>query len=205
MKQLINNLGVFYENERGKQLQLEENLLEFEKMEKELNVSKNTLIKKKEILNEIGKNAKETARKTLQDMSTQALQFILGPNIRLEVELNDKGAEFYVVSEYSDIEVYANPSEEEGGGVADIVAFSIQIAMICLFKDYNKAPLFLDEPSKYVSKRYSAKVAEFIYEMCHSMNRQVLLVTHDEILGMLGDKGYRLYLKDGVTILETIK
>jgi hypothetical protein len=173
------------------------------------------LIKEKEsieiqriLLQDASVEARKNAKDLLQNMATNALQFIIGEYVSLDIDLDEKGnspvAEFIVKSKYKGYAVEADPAEEEGGGIGDIVSFASFIAMLQLTGTNNVAPLFLDEPSKYVSKGHSENVAKFLYEVSGDSGRQVFMVTHDEYLAKMGDTAYHFQINDeGIT--QTLK
>lgn len=171
-----------------------------------------TIYKEKEVfemqkilLQDASEEARKNARDLLQNIATNALQYILGEYLSLEIILDEKGdapvAEFVVKSKYPGYTVEADPAEEEGGGVADIVAFSNFIAMAQLTGSDNVAPFLLDEPSKYVSKAHSENVGKFFYEISGDTGRQVIMVTHDaKYLAKIGDVTYHFKINEGVTV-----
>lgn len=189
------------------------NQLEKEKEIKEkevikINKKKDALTVQKLLLQDASCEARNNSKDVLRDMSTRALQFIMGDYMSLDINFEEKGnstiAEFLVRSEYEDYVVDADPAEEEGGGVADIVSFATQIAMLQLTGKRNVAPLFLDEPSKYVSAGHSENVAKFLFETSSYFKRQTIMVTHDEFLAKMGDKAYHFKIDNGKTITSKI-
>ncbi|PLS19781.1 hypothetical protein CVD28_04825 [Bacillus sp. M6-12] len=187
--------------------------LEEDKKSKEEEIEQ--LIKDKEeieiqkiLLQDASVEARKSAKDLLQSVSTNALQFIIGEYMSLDIKLDEKGnspvADFIVKSKYEDYTVEADPAEEEGGGVADVVSFSSFIAMLQLTGNNNVAPLFLDEPSKYVSKGHSENVAKFLYEVSGDTGRQVFMVTHDEYLAKMGDTAYHFKINDGRTVVTKV-
>lgn len=197
-------LKKFYHHESGKLQQLLKTKEEQEEMAKKLAEEKEEIEKKQVILQEASTEARRQAKEVLQDMATRALQYIIGEHMSLKIVLEEKGntpvAQFVVKSQYGDYVVEADPAEEEGGGIADIVSFSTFIAMLQLAGESNVAPLFLDEPSKYVSKGHSEQVAKFLYEVSNYFHRQVFMVTHDEFLANIGDTSYHFKIVDGKTV-----
>lgn len=203
----LNQMKQLYHKESGK---LQQITATYEKKKNELNkleVDRGVLELKRLLLQEASEEAREQARITLQTVATNALQYIMGEYMSLEIELSEKGntptARFLVKKTYGDYVVYADPAEEEGGGIADIVAFSVFIAMLQLTGHQNVAPLFLDEPSKYVSEGYSDRVASFLYDTSKSIGRQAYMVTHDEFISSIGDKAYHFHIDDEGTSVAT--
>lgn len=207
-QQHLVQLKQLYHTQSGVLKQLQASKTEKEKEVLTLQKEKETLELKKIILQEASEVARREAKQVLQDMATRALQYIIGEHMSLEIELDEKGnspvANFVVKSAYGNYVVDADPAEEEGGGIADIVAFSVFIGMLQLAGKNNLAPLFLDEPSKYVSKGHSEQVAKFLYESSQYFERQVFMVTHDEYLGKVGDSAFHFRIIDGKTITTPV-
>lgn len=160
---------------------------------------------KKILVSEAAVEARKQARDVLQSIGTRALQFIMGDHMSLEIELKEQAkqwvANFITKTEESeDYLIETDPAEEEGGGVADVVSLSTQTAMLQLTGESNVAPIFLDEPSKYVSKGHSEQVAKFLREISSHYNRQVFMVTHDEYLANIGDVAYSFVKVEGSTV-----
>lgn len=207
-KSHLEQLKRLYHKEMGMLQQLKQTKKEKEEEVRELQEEKNSIELKRILLQEASDEARNQAKETLQAIATNALQFIMGEHMSLEIELGEKGnsptASFVVKKVYEDYVVRTDPAEEEGGGIADIVAFSVFIAMLQLSGGNNVAPLFLDEPSKYVSKGHSDKVANFLYDVSRSFERQVFMVTHDEFLANIGDTSYHFKIEDGKSVVTDI-
>lgn len=198
-KRDLENLKSLFHQETGMLHQLKQSKKEMEEQVLSLQEEKNGLELKRIILQEASQEARKQAKETLESVATNALQYIMGEHVSLVIKLSEKGnsptASFFVRKEYGDYVVETDPAEEEGGGIADIVAFSVFIAMLQLTGGSNVASLFLDEPSKFVSAGYSDKVANFLYDVSKSINRQAFMVTHDEFIAKVGDVAY-LFMMD---------
>ncbi len=159
--------------------------------------------KKKALINEACFEARKLARDLFASIASHGLQHVLGTHYSVLIELGTKGedptADFYVKSKYDDYEVEVDPTEEEGGGVADIVALASFFNLGNFQKTKNGAPFFLDEPTKYVSKGHSKDVSKFIKAISKEMNKQIIMVTHDLVSKEIADKAYNLKLDDGGT------
>lgn len=193
-----------YSEDIGVYRKLEEDKKQIDEELEVLHEERNLYEIQRILLQDASKEARENAKDVLQTVCTNALQFIMGDYLSLEIKLDEKGespvAEFLVKSKYPGYTVEADPAEEEGGGIADIVAFSNFIAMAQLTGSDNVAPFKFDEPSKYVSKGHSENVGKFLYEVSRDTERQVLMVTHDEYLAQIGDVAYHFKIVDGKTV-----
>lgn len=158
------------------------------------------------LLQVAGEYAREQARRQLELIVSQALQYVFGNQISFEVEMGiSKGrpeGEFYVNSRYGDVQIRTRPQDARGGGVVDVVSLALRIAFAELA--HVDGPIFLDEPGKHVSAEYSPHVAGFLKEMSEAFSRQIVLITHDQHLAEVADKSFRVSLRDGVSHLVVV-
>ena len=165
--------------------------------------------KKKKLLQDAASEARKFSKEMFESVSTEALQTILGDNLSVEVKLGETGgtqtADFLVKAKYGEDEVIVDPTDEDGGGVADIIALASLISMNSFISDENSAPLILDEPTKYVSKGNAEDVALFLSETSKNMKKQIIMVTHDGVSKDFADKAYKIHLdENGNSISETV-
>ncbi len=166
--------------------------------------------KKKKLIQDAASEARKFSKELFESNSTEALQAILGDNLSVEVKLGESGgtqtADFLVKANYEDgSEVVVDPTNEDGGGVADIIALASLISMNSFVSDENSAPLVLDEPTKYVSKGNAKDVALFLSETSKNMNKQIIMVTHDGVSKDFADKAYKIHLdEDGNSVAEDV-
>lgn len=209
-KGLLDKLKQIYHKESAILQQLQKTKTEKEQDLKAKLEERDRLELKKTLINEASIEARNQAKEVLQDMGTNALKFILGDHLSLEIELKEQARQQWVANfitkaeENDEYQIETDPAEEEGGGVADVVAISTQTSMLQLLGDKNVAPLFLDEPSKFVSKGHSEQVANFLSEVSRYYNRQIFMVTHDEYLAQIGDVAYSFKKVDGNSIATKI-
>lgn len=167
---------------------------EVEKRMEKLNTDKEEIMTKKTILEEASTEARNNAKELLKDVATNAVQMVFGDNNFIDIEMPDKGIKADVIlrTVYPDHVVETDPAEEDGGGSADVVALSKFWSVSELAGKDNKAPRFLDEPTKYVHGS-SDEVATFIKEMVEYTERQTFLVTEDEHVSNVGDVSYSMF------------
>ncbi len=157
--------------------------------------------KKKKLIQDAASEARKFSKEMFEETSTEALQTILGDNLSVEIKLGETAgtqtADFLVKAKYEDdSEVIVDPTNEDGGGVADIIALASLISMNSFVSDENSAPLVLDEPTKYVSKGNAKDVALFLSETSKNMGKQIIMVTHDGVSKDYADKAYRIALDE---------
>lgn len=78
--------------------------------------------------------------------------------------------------------VIDDPVSASGGGVIDVASFALRLAAIVLSKPSKRKVLILDEPFKFVSKKYRGRIGQMLQEICEGYGVQTIMVTHiDEL------------------------
>jgi hypothetical protein len=75
-------------------------------------------------------------------------------------------------------------SDAEGGGLIDIVSFSLRICLWSLTKS-SRAVIICDESMKFLSRNLLPKAGELIKELSSQLKLQIIMVSHlDELIDM---------------------
>lgn len=74
----------------------------------------------------------------------------------------------------------SDPLNEIGGGVIDVVAFALRLAAILLSRPARRRLLVLDEPFRFVSRRYRKRLRAVVEQLSKEMGFQFIVVTHLE-------------------------
>lgn len=194
--QLKEQYRIEIDREKGLIEQKGKQLKGLELLEKE---ESNNLLKK-ELLEQASDKAREDGMRVLADTASNAVQAILGEETYVDMVSSIRGGvpnvDVVIKRELDGREVITDPTQGEGGGVADIVSLAMFFSLGLLVGQDNEAPLFMDEPTKFLSKGYSNEAAVFINEMVQYMGKQTLMVTHDETIANSGDKIFRVELDE---------
>lgn len=174
------------------QKQKEEKKLELTKIESEYS----DLVIMKELLEKSSDEARKNGKDALSQATSHSLQLVMGDNIRVDMNLKNRAgvpvADLEIITEYGTVENRIDP-HDEGGGVRDLVSLSTFMATGFLVGDDNKAPYFLDEPTKFVSKKFHQPAAHAIKETVEFSGRQAFVITHEkEYLPALADMAYEI-------------
>lgn len=157
-------------------------------------------IMKKELLEQASERAREDGMRVLSETASNAVQAVLGEGTSVDMVSTIRNGvpnvDVLVKRTKNGVEVTTDPTQGEGGGVADIVAMSMFFSLGLLVGNDNRAPIFMDEPTKFLSKGFSSEAASFIYEMVEYTNKQTFLVTHDEEIALSGDKIFKVELDE---------
>jgi hypothetical protein len=148
----------------------------------------------------------------MEKVVTRALQSIFGPDFSFKIEMDEAGgkpiARFLVCSPGENGELIENePQDSRGGGINDIVAFALQVAVMVVYNEPKiQGPIVLDEPGKHVSEEYVVKFGEFLDFISKTFNRQIFMVTHQPHLALTADKTLISQMVGGKTVIkESVK
>ena len=96
--------------------------------------------------------------------------------------------------------------DEVGGGVLDIVAFALRIAMHTLTRYRTRATIILDEPFRFLHNSYKELAADLLRTTAEMLELQFIVVTHDDEIAMAGDKLFKVsQVKKGGNRVSVVK
>lgn len=183
---------------------------EKDKKEQELqNIQKRiTILDKVRIfLLELGAYQREQVKQKIQNMVTQALQFVLEEEIYFEIEQEEKRGkiwtEFYIRTVKDGVETRTVIEESRGDGILDIVTLALNLMFLILAQGHNTF-IVLDEPCKQLSSNYINRVGIFLQEISKTYNVQIIMITHNQELAQYGEKIYKVEIKDGYSQVESV-
>lgn len=154
----------------------------------------------------------EVARKEMMDglqtAATLGLQFVFGPDLSFEIEVdtkrNNTAIEFYVVDKSGPEIVRLRPEDSMGGGVLDPVSLGMRYGLLKVRKPKPIGPMILDEPAKMVSSDLVPNIGMLIKSLTKIFEKQTILITHHEAL-MDADRTIFFRKVSGVTVCETAR
>jgi DNA repair exonuclease SbcCD ATPase subunit len=208
LKKRLEDTKKYYFSQMGKYEQLKENRNTLEKSLHKIVSNIDILEKVKILLQKTSDFAREKAKEKIEGIVTNCLQYIFDSDIKFSIEMNElRGkteAEFYVVSKYDDEILKTKPQDARGGGVVDIISLALRIAMLECSNIEVQGPIILDEPAKHVSDEYIVQVGEFLKEASKTLNRQVIMVTHNTHLSEIADKAFKVDMDNNRSVTTII-
>jgi DNA repair exonuclease SbcCD ATPase subunit len=154
-------------------------------------------------VNLLFEKASVIARKKIKDeievLVTRGLQSIFEDStVSFKVEFvsrrNQIEADFYLEWEDMGKRIKGNITDTFGGGVVDVISTILRLVVLELTK--ISGPLFLDEPGKMISQQYIHNFGRFLVELSKIFNRQIILITHNEVLSEYAEKTFRVKLNE---------
>lgn len=146
-----------------------------------------------EILKEAALITQKQFAKELETISQIILDAVFGKRLySLKVELEFKysktNAKIYIMKEG----IRCLPLQTSGG-VAELVAFSLILALFRVKAKQGENVLFLDEPFKSLKgKEYPQKAASILFNLAHKMGMQIIIISHSQTQIQFADTVYRV-------------
>ncbi len=204
MRQALETWRDFYQRRRGEQEALWRRQGHLQEEARQARQRHDLLEQVRVLLAQTSSEAREQARVQVEHVVTRALQYVFGPELYFRVRLNEQRkqpeAEFLVASSYGgEILVENRPQDARGGGVVDVVALALRLALLQSSYPPLQGPLLLDEPAKHVSEEYAPQVAQFLHQVAGAFERQVIMITHNQQLAGFADGSFRVEMNQGLS------
>lgn len=85
-----------------------------------------------------------------------------------------------------------NPMDSVGGGVVDVAAFALRVALFSLKRPKPRAVMVMDEPLRFLSSDLQDRASRMIKEVSDKLGIQFLIVTHEKQLLESADKVFSI-------------
>ena len=207
LKSRLDEIRKHIDTKRGEMIVLNNQKDENKKKRDKLEGANDKLLIMKKLIEESCSEARENGRQLLSEVATTSVQSVFGENTSIDIPIENKDgiptASVDVVVKNESGTAIIDPTNSDGGGLADIVSLSLLLAIGSTVED-NYAPYILDEPTKYVSKGTLAeKSSDFLVGMVEYTGKQTIISTHDENLLDVGGVRYNI-VKDENTGISKV-
>lgn len=204
----INMLKNYFSRESGKRDKVSEQIQINKAKISKINENIELLEKVNILLQKTSEYGREQAKKQIEIIVTNCLQYVFDTNIEFIIELEQlygkPNAEFYVITKSDNEVIKTKPELSRGGGIVDIISLALRISFLQIHKPLVEGPLILDEPAKHVSEEYIFNVADFLKRISEMFNRQVIMVTHNNHLSSISTCSYKVHLDGTQSIVEKV-
>ena len=147
----------------------------------------------------------EQVKGSIEEIVSLSLSTVYGNDysFRLDVETKRNQTEMtpVVVINENDFTLRDNL----GGGIVDVVSFSMRLALWSLRTPRSRATFLLDEPFKYVSKDKLPMVKGLLEEIVELLGAQIIMVSHESELIDCAERAWEVSLIDGTSVVEKVK
>lgn len=159
------------------------------------------------LLASISEEKQADAQSKIENLVTQGLQKIFGPDWSFHVVPSVRGktpiVEFKVRTKIQNRILETSVLDARGAGLASVVGFLLRLVLILLSR--KSSVLILDETFANLSDSYIPNLIEFIREIVDKTNLQIIMVTHEPRFAEVADKCYQFRLDEkGLTQVTSI-
>lgn len=135
-----------------------------------------------QVAQQVAQTIQQQAHAKIAGVVTTCLKSVFGPDtyefkIKFERKRNKTEAKIVFVKDGEEI---TDPINEDSGGVVDVAAFALRLACLVSVKPALRRFLVLDEPFRFVSKKYRENVRQMLVQLSEEFNLQIVMVTHVE-------------------------
>lgn len=138
--------------------------------------------KAQQIIQHVSQAIQQEAHNKISDVVSRCLGSIFDEpyNFKINFERKRGRTEADLVFERNGLEI--DPLTASGGGVIDIASFALRLACLVLTRPSARRLLVLDEPFRFVSSEYRARVRNLLETLSEEMSIQFIMVTHIDAL-----------------------
>lgn len=159
------------------------------------------------LLASISEEKQADAQRKIENLVTQGLQKIFGPDWSFHVVPSVRGktpvVEFKVRTKMHNKMLETSVLDARGAGLASVVGFLLRLVLILLSS--KSSVLILDETFANLSDSYIPNLIEFIREIVDKTNLQIIMVTHEPRFAEVADKCYQFKLDEkGLTQVASV-
>lgn len=162
-------------------------------------------VKARDIVAAINVIAQEKLANIIEELTTKALQTVFDETYSFKIESkicrNKAEATLFVVIDGKEHSL----KDDLGGGVIDVVSFSLRIIMWALDCKKRSNTIILDEPARCVSRDKINLFGEMLQQMSKLLGIQFIIVSHESELISCADKAYNVIKENGISIVELVE
>ena len=145
---------------------------------------------------------RERVARSVEAVTTTALQTVFGPSVRFRFGVEVQGASVQMRPEIGYAVgasvVWRSPADV-GGGVVDVAAFALRVVVLMLAVPARPRVLVLDEPFKHVSDALLPAVCELVKRLAKDLDMQFLIVSHEEAMAEGADRVFHIEKRDNAS------
>lgn len=164
-----------------------------------------SLTEARQVMNDVQLATQVTIKDFIEEIVSLGLKTVFGDkygfSIQYEVKRNKSEAQLFITKDGEKFDA----GDSCGGGVIDVAAFGLRVALFALADPKPEGVLLLDEPGKWVSKGdLVQKFGLMLKEVSKMMGMQIIMVSHDPALIDTADRAFRITQVNGISNAEEL-
>ena len=157
-------------------------------------------------LSEVANSRRGAMKKKIEDVVSEALRLIYGPDYKVEltygVKNNRSSLDIEMVRATTSIGDVRRELGGYGGGMADTISVPLRLMVLLGSKQVARICV-LDESWKHMDGVRIEPVAEFLKALADKLGMQIIIATHHEVIREMADKVYTVSEADGKSTVRT--
>lgn len=158
----------------------------------------------REVVNSVMVATQSTVKDFIEEVVSLALKTVFGDSYALkvtyEIKRNKPEASLMILKD--DIEF--DPADEVGGGVIDVAALGLRMAMWALANPKPEPILILDEPARFVSRDLIEEFGKMVKVCSEMLGLQIIMVSHDPSMIAVADRSFEVTQTNGVSKVTVV-
>lgn len=156
-----------------------------------------------EIIQQVAKLTQQELEVHISELVSLALEAVF-PNpykmvLKFETRRNRSEADLLLQDEDGNL---LSPMDAVGGGVVDVAAMSLRIALFSLIRPKPRPIMILDEPFRFLSSDLQSRASSMLRELSNKLSIQFIIITHEKELLENANMIIRTNIKNGVSSVE---
>jgi DNA repair exonuclease SbcCD ATPase subunit len=145
-------------------------------------------------LQSLSDSAREQVINKISGLVTELLQAVKDKNLEfrmiLGVERNQADLKFKLIDKLTGTEL--DPLESAGGGIVDLIALGLRVALLVTWRPQQQKVLILDESLKHLGVQDQELGGEFIRTLSEKLGLQIIFVSHSKVLAEKAHKCFEV-------------
>jgi len=200
----LDNIQSTIQRQAGRRDQLLYNLSETKAAVKTLVQEQTDLARALEIIQVVSKLTQQELEIHISELVSLALEAVFPRPYKLvlsfELRRNRSEADLLLEDEDGN---RVNPMDSVGGGVVDVAAFALRIALFTLKQPRPNNVIIVDEPFKFLhSIELQAQVGVLLKEISRKLKIQLIVVSDQKIMAEKADKCFLIENKNRVSMVK---
>ena len=197
----ISNLRTVYDQKRGRQSQVADNLKAAKTKLIELKRDLHRHEQAREIVREVGLATQKQLQYHISDITSLALEAVFPDPYALVAEFVERRNKTECDLYFQRDADFVDPLSASGGGAVDVAAFALRVASWAMQNPKSNNVLLLDEPFRYLSVNLLSKASAMLQQISQKLGLQIIMVTHSPELVEMADAVFEVSLKNKESIV----
>lgn len=152
----------------------------------------NDLVEAKTVLTEAAKQTQTRIQVHISGIVSKALASVFDDPYEMSVQFVEKRGKTECELTFVKDDEQFDPMTSTGGGVVDVAAFALRIALWRLTTKRTNPVFIFDEPFKFLSVSLQPRAASVLQSLSERLGVQIIYVTHSPALAEIAETRYEL-------------